>query len=106
MLSQGRAYRCYSSAERLREVAADARRPGAVHGAYDGRCRHASAADIAAAEGEGCRPAVRLRTPDDGVVESHDLLRGAVRIRASQISDFIICRPDGWPTYRRARVGE
>ncbi|MGW7284982.1 glutamate--tRNA ligase [Streptomyces sp. NPDC054847] len=99
LLSQGRAYRCYCSAERLREVAADARRPGAVHGAYDGRCRYASAADIAAAEREGRRPAIRLRTPDDGVVESHDLLRGAVRVRASEISDFIICRPDGWPTY-------
>lgn len=99
LLAEGKAYPCYCAPERLRKVAADARRADVGHHGYDGRCRDASAADIRAAEREGRRPAIRLRTPDDGTIESHDLLRGPVRVKASQLSDFVICRPDGWPTY-------
>ncbi|MGV9385000.1 glutamate--tRNA ligase [Nonomuraea sp. NPDC003707] len=99
LLASGAAYRCYCAPERLAELAAAARRPGAHARAYDGRCRRAIRADAEAAAREGRSPAIRLRVPDDGVITSTDLLRGPISVPAAELSDIIICRPDGWPTY-------
>ncbi|WP_051950787.1 glutamate--tRNA ligase [Actinacidiphila yeochonensis] len=99
LLASGHAYRCYCSPGRLAEVAAAARRPGSRHRAYDGRCRQPARADIEAAARENRAPAIRLRVPDSGAITSIDLLRGPVTVPVSQLSDFVICRPDGWPTY-------
>ncbi|WNV85801.1 glutamate--tRNA ligase [Umezawaea sp. Da 62-37] len=99
LLDEGRAYHCYCDRDRLAAVAESARRPGATHLPYDGRCRDLDPAQRRAAVASGVRPAVRLRTPDDGTVVSHDLLRGPVSVSAAGVNDFVLCRPDGWPTY-------
>ncbi|MEV0388991.1 glutamate--tRNA ligase [Nonomuraea sp. NPDC050643] len=99
LLASGAAYRCYCSPERLAELAAAARRPGAPARAYDGRCRRPIRADIEESARKGRAPAIRLRVPDDGMITSTDLLRGPISVPAGDLSDIVICRPDGWPTY-------
>lgn len=99
LLDGGYAYRCYCPPERLATVARAARLPGATHSAYDGHCRDVSIADVETSRRAGREPCIRFRTPDSGEIVSHDLLRGAVRVPAQQLSDFVICRPDGWATY-------
>ncbi|NKZ03433.1 glutamate--tRNA ligase [Actinomadura latina] len=97
LLAEGKAYQCYCDRERLAELSARSRQGRAR--AYDGRCRDLTAARRRAARAAGIVPAVRLRVPDTGMIRSADLLRGEVGTPADELSDFVICRPDGWPTY-------
>jgi glutamyl-tRNA synthetase len=99
LIDDGHAYRCYCSAARLAFLAKAARQPGVRQQAYDGHCRDASRSDIEAAKRDGRQPAIRMRVPAEGTITSYDLLRGPITIAAAQLSDFVICRPDGWATY-------
>jgi len=103
MIAQGDAYLCYCTAgeleERRRAAEAQGRPPG-----YDGRCRHLSSQQVRAFEAEGRRPAVRFRLPDDGETVVEDLIRGSVRFDNATLSDFVILRPNGIPTYMLSAV--
>jgi glutamyl-tRNA synthetase len=55
---------------------------------YDGHCR-----DLGLPRGEG--RALRFRTPDEGVVEVHDLVRGDVEFPQRALEDFICVKGDG-----------
>jgi len=93
MLSEGTAYHCYCTRERLEslrnEQMARKEKPR-----YDGKCRHGVAnppADIP--------PVVRFKNPHDGAVVVEDLIRGRVAFQNSELDDLIIARSDGTPTY-------
>jgi glutamyl-tRNA synthetase len=98
LLADDQAYYCYCTtaeldAERKRLEAA--RLPPR----YNGRCAHLSAAQRAAFEAEGRRPAIRFRI-EPGVVAFDDLVRGHVEIDASTLGgDLVIVRGDGTPLY-------
>ncbi|MHB8458523.1 MAG: glutamate--tRNA ligase [Candidatus Limnocylindrales bacterium] len=92
------AYPCYCSPG---ELEAERRRQEAAHlpPRYSGRCAQLSAAERAAFEAEGRRPALRFRIVD-GVVAFDDLVRGRVEIDASALGgDLVIVRADGIPLY-------
>ncbi|HXN58866.1 MAG TPA: glutamate--tRNA ligase [Acidimicrobiales bacterium] len=59
---------------------------------YDGHCR-----DLGLARGEG--RALRFRTPDEGVVEVHDLVRGDVEFPQRALEDFICVKSNGKPLF-------
>jgi len=92
LLDQGKAYRCYCTAEELeakRELAmAEGRKPK-----YDGTCRDLT----------GMIPdkpfAVRFRTPHDGVTAFDDLVKGHISFNNEELDDLIIQRSDGTPIY-------
>lgn len=96
-LQEGRAYHCYCTPEELEERRRKALRSGETPG-YDGRCRNLTAAERAAFEREGRRPAVRFAMPGRDVVVD-DLIRGAAHFPAGDLKDFVIVRSDGTPTY-------
>jgi glutamyl-tRNA synthetase len=103
MIAQGDAYPCYCTAEELeqrrRAAEAQGRPPG-----YDGRCRHLTSQQVRAFEAEGRRAAVRLRLPDEGETVVEDLIKGTVRFDNATLSDFVILRPNGIPTYLLSAV--
>lgn len=71
---------------------------------YPGTCR---ALDPAEARGrvEGGAPhVVRFRAPERGEVEVEDAVRGAVRVAADEVDDFVLRRRDGRVTYNFAVV--
>jgi glutamyl-tRNA synthetase len=99
LLANGRAYRCYASADELkqmREQAIAAGRPPR----YDGRWRDRDPADAP----PGVAPAIRLRAPRDGETIVHDLVQGTVRVANAELDDMILLRSDGTPTYLHAVV--
>jgi glutamyl-tRNA synthetase len=99
MLDSGHAYRCYCTAaelQEMREAAIAAKKPPR----YDGRWRDRDTAEAP----PGVAPAIRLRAPQDGVTEVHDLVQGVVRVSNSELDDLIILRSDGTPTYLHAVV--
>jgi glutamyl-tRNA synthetase len=99
LLAQGRAYRCWTTAEELREMrerAASESRPPR----YDGRWRDRDPAEAPA----GVPPVIRLRAPREGETVVDDLVQGTVRVANAELDDMIILRSDGTPTYLHAVV--
>ncbi len=99
LLANGQAYRCYTSAEELREMreraAAEGRPPR-----YDGRWRDRDPASAP----PGVAPVIRLRVPQTGETVVDDLVQGQVRVANAELDDMIILRSDGTPTYLHAVV--
>lgn len=91
-LSDGKAYHCYCSKDRLAELREGQMAIGQRVG-YDGRCR-----DLNAPLAGGV-PVVRFRNPQDGEVIVQDQVRGQVVFENAQLDDLIIARSDGTPTY-------
>lgn len=89
-----RAYRCDCTREdvRARAEAAGRRTPG-----YDGHCRDRDLPP-------GDDTAVRFRTPDAGTISFDDAVRGPVSFEATSISDFVVRRADGTPTFLLANA--
>jgi len=89
---QGKAYKCYCSAEELeakRDLAMkEGRKPK-----YDGTCR--SRADQPA----GQPYVVRFRAPQEGSTSFDDLIKGTITFPNEELDDLIIQRSDGTPTY-------
>ncbi|MFQ5715564.1 MAG: glutamate--tRNA ligase [Nitrospinales bacterium] len=92
LLAEGKAYRCYCTPEALeirkKEAVAQGRKPK-----YDGACRNRKD------QPSGVPFAVRFKTPLEGTVSVHDLLRGQVVFENKELDDLIIQRSDGTPTY-------
>ena len=99
LLAAGRAYRCYCSAEELRDMreraAAEGKPPR-----YDGRWRDRDPSDAPS----GVVPTIRLKVPREGETVVRDLVQGAVRVANAELDDMIILRSDGSPTYLHAVV--
>jgi glutamyl-tRNA synthetase/nondiscriminating glutamyl-tRNA synthetase len=97
LLAEGKAYRCFCSAEQLEE---ERREAAAAHQPqiYSGRCRTISDSDSAARAGRGEPFAVRLRIPDHPL-RFHDIVRGVVEFPSETVSDPILVRSSGMPVY-------
>jgi glutamyl-tRNA synthetase len=92
LLTEGKAYRCYCSKERLAKLRekqlAEHQKPR-----YDGYCRDRSAV-------LPHQPyVVRFRNPLNGEVIVDDQVHGPVIFQNSELDDLIIARSDGSPTY-------
>jgi len=94
LLDEGKAYKCYVSAEELAAKREEAKARGEVF-----RYRREWARQGAVEE----KPyAIRLQTPDTGTIDVEDAIRGPVLFEAKEIDDFIIMKTDGFPTYNFA----
>jgi glutamyl-tRNA synthetase/nondiscriminating glutamyl-tRNA synthetase len=94
LIDSGHAFWCFCSEEQL-EGQADRK--------YPGTCR-ALPKDVVAQRLNTREPAVvRLRVPD-GAIRFHDIVHGAMEFASDVISDPILLRSDGWPTYNYAVV--
>jgi glutamyl-tRNA synthetase len=103
LVSKGFAYRCYCTPEELkaeRQQAIAEKRPAV----YSGRCRNLTPEQVAQYEAEGRKPTIRLVTPDTGSTVVHDLVHGEVAFPNEELSDWIIIKSDGFPTYNFACV--
>ncbi len=103
LLKEGHAYDAYETPEELAAMREAAQREGRPPG-YDGAHRNLSDEERNVFLTEGRRPTIRLLTPDEGVAEFDDLIRGPIRIPWADVSDFVIQRADETPTYYLANA--
>ena len=100
LLDEGKAYKCFCTKEELdaeRERARAEKRPPR----YNGKCRDLTPEEIAA---KGDAPySIRFKI-EEGVTEIDDLVQGVVRTNNSEFDDFIIQKPNGYPTFHLAVV--
>ncbi|MBI4831935.1 MAG: glutamate--tRNA ligase [Candidatus Lindowbacteria bacterium] len=103
LLKSGDAYYCYCLPEELEERRKLALKEGRPPG-YDRRCRSLSASQKDAFSRDGRRPVVRFLVPENQAIVVDDIVRGRVSFGPGIISDFIILRADGRPTFHFANV--
>ncbi|MSQ03968.1 MAG: glutamate--tRNA ligase [Myxococcales bacterium] len=92
LVTEGKAYHCDCSVERLAGLRETAKAEGGRRG-YDGHCRDRLL------EARAGLTVLRLRVPDAHDVLLHDLIKGSVRWDSAELDDFILVRPDGMPMY-------
>ena len=92
LVTEGRAYRCYCTAEELEAKRESALKEGRKP-KYDGTCRNL----VGAVEGKPS--VVRFKAPEDGVTSFDDLVKGTISFNNDELDDLIIERTDGTPTY-------
>jgi glutamyl-tRNA synthetase len=99
LLAQGKAYRCYASAEELTQMREAARAAGKAR-LYDGRWRDRDASEAPA----GVKPVIRLKAPLTGETVIEDQVQGRVVWQNEDLDDLVLLRSDGNPTYMLAVV--
>jgi glutamyl-tRNA synthetase len=97
LLEQDKAFPCFCAQEELEQMRRELLAEGAMP-RYPGTCRNLPRAEAEARMAAGERAAVRLRVRP-GTVGFDDLVYGKVEIETVQISDPVILRSDGSPTY-------
>ena len=93
----GALYACACTREEIDERTRQRAAAGDPTPGYDGFCR-----DLGLSREDG--RALRFRTPDEGVVEVHDLVRGDVEFPLRALEDFICVRGDGKPLFALANA--
>jgi glutamyl-tRNA synthetase/nondiscriminating glutamyl-tRNA synthetase len=103
LLTGGRAYSCFCSAETL-EAQRQAQLAEGRPPKYAGTCRALDPAAAARRRAAGEPAAIRFHVPARGDVTFHDAVRGPVTFHTDVIGDPIIVRSDGMPAYNFAVV--
>ncbi|HXC62966.1 MAG TPA: glutamate--tRNA ligase, partial [bacterium] len=67
-----------------------------------GMFEEATPEQVAEMAAQGKQPAWRFRIPESGLTEFEDLVHGKMRFENRLMSDFVIVRSDGMPTYNFA----
>jgi glutamyl-tRNA synthetase len=103
LLVEGKAYRCYCSAERLdalrREQQERKEPPG-----YDRRCRWLTPEERAEREASGAPSVVRFAVPLEDSTTFHDVIHGDITWENRVLDDFVVLKSDGFPTYHLAHL--
>ena len=94
LVEEGKAYYCYCSPEELELMRQQALARGESP-KYNGKWRDR---DISEAP-DNVKPVIRLKTPQTGTTELHDLVQGTITVENEQLDDMILVRSDGTPTF-------
>jgi glutamyl-tRNA synthetase len=103
LLSAGRAFHCFCSAEQLEADRQDALKGGKPP-KYTGRCRTVSREAARKRIEQGEAAVIRFRVPDSGSVTFDDIVRGPLTFDMDVIGDFVLLRSNGVPAYNFAVV--
>ncbi|WP_339174443.1 glutamate--tRNA ligase [Solibacillus sp. FSL R5-0691] len=104
MLENGQAYKCFCSSEELEASREKQKAQGVAAPAYDGKCRHLTAEEVAEKEAAGIPHTIRMRVPANVTYQFNDLVRGEVSFESKDIGDWVLVKANGIPTYNYAVV--
>ena len=103
LMATAHAYRCFCTAERLKELRKRQPQAGRTTG-YDRRCRTIDPAEAARRAAAGEPHTLRLAVPLEAETRFIDGLRGEIAIANSSVDDQVLIKSDGFPTYHMAVV--
>ena len=98
LIASGHAYYDYMSREDLEKLRQE-QVANNIKPKYDGRWRPERAKALGLKVPQGVKPVVRFRTPEEGQVAWHDLVKGAIAFPNAELDDLVLLRADGVPTY-------
>lgn len=102
LIQSGHAFWCFCSEEQL-EVQSEQAKEQNLNWKYPGTCR-ALSSEVVQARLSAQEPAVVRLKVREGAIRFHDIVHGAMEFSSDVISDPILLRSDGWPTYNYAVV--
>ncbi|MCS6920115.1 MAG: glutamate--tRNA ligase family protein, partial [Fimbriimonadales bacterium] len=76
LVDEGKAYKCFCTAEEVEQMRAQQKAQGAAQTMYDRRCRKLTPAEVKAREESGLPYVVRFKMPLEGAAEYDDLIHG------------------------------
>ncbi len=103
LLDEGKAYYCFETTEELDELRQQARQDSGGF-AYQRPAEFPTRAQAEQARREGRPVTVRFAVPQDQPLVVRDIVRGVISFQPGEITDFIIQKSDGFPTYNFACV--
>lgn len=103
LLEKGLAYRCYCKEEELERERKRYLEKSEMP-RYSERCYNITSEEEEKLKQEGRSPALRFRVPKNRSVVVEDFVRGKISFETNGISDFIIMKASGIPTYNFAVV--
>ncbi|WP_271273845.1 glutamate--tRNA ligase [Aliamphritea hakodatensis] len=103
LLDEGKAFKCYRTAEELDELRNQRREQG-LQTALKQSDLALPAEEVSAREAANAPYVVRMQVPEEGVCVFDDLLRGTIEVEWSQVDCQILMKSDGMPTYHLANV--
>ena len=104
LISEGLAYRCYCSEERIEALREGQRARKEPTIGYDRHCRTLTATQRAELEASGATSVIRFAMPLEGETRFVDLLRKIKPFDNDHYRDPILVKTDGFPTYHFANV--
>ncbi|MGM0441227.1 MAG: glutamate--tRNA ligase [Elusimicrobiota bacterium] len=102
LIEKDAVYKCYCTSKELEEEKQSQNGPGG----YSGKCRNLSKEDEEKYKKEDRDFVYRLKTPENRNIVFKDLVKGEIQIDSGTLSDFIILKSDGMPTYNFACVAD
>lgn len=103
LLDKGQAYYCFCTPERLKQVRQIQQKNKQIP-KYDRHCLSLSKQDIQAKLDQKIPYVIRLKVPDNQIIEFEDQIRGQIKINTKEIDDQVLIKSDGIPTYHFAVV--
>ena len=103
LLDQGQAYYCFCTAERL-EIVRNEQKAAGKTPKYDGHCRQLTKEEIETKIANGDPYVIRLKLPENKVIQFYDVVRGNIEINTNDLDDQVLIKTDGFPTYHFAVV--
>ncbi|AHC14796.1 glutamate--tRNA ligase [Salinispira pacifica] len=105
LVEEGKAYKCFCSAERLEKLREEQSKQKGGHQGYDRHCRNLSSTDVASKEAAGEPYVIRFKIPLEGETVISDRVLGETRRKHKDINpDPVLLKTDGFPTYHLANV--
>lgn len=103
LMEKGLAYRCFCDQETLEKMRQEqiAKKQAPK---YDRRCLKLTKEEIQKKLSENEKYSLRMKVPENRVIEFHDLIRGKIYYNTNELDDQIILKSDGYPTYHLAVV--
>lgn len=105
LVANDKAYRCYATAEELAEAREQMEKRGLRWSGYDRRHRYLSDEERQKLHEErNGEHVIRFKMPIDGTTRVHDLIRGDMVFDNKELTDLVLLKSDGFPTYHLANV--
>lgn len=103
LIEKDHAYYCFCSKDRLESVRENQKAQGLTP-KYDGFCKSLSKDEVNQKLEAGEDHVVRLKLPENRVIEFDDAIKGKVSVNTNDIDDQVLMKTDGFPTYHMAVV--
>jgi nondiscriminating glutamyl-tRNA synthetase len=102
LLKEGKAYMCFCTSERLESLKEKLISEGKPIG-YDNKCRNLPEDEIKKNLANGMEHTIRYKV-NPREIRFNDLIRGEIKFSSEVISDFVLIKSDGTPSYNFAVV--
>ncbi len=103
LIDKDKAYYCFCSPERLQKLR-EQQQELWLPTKYDRKCRFLSKEEIKAKLDAWETYTVRLKVPENTIIEFEDLVKGKIKVPSKDIDDQVLLKTDWFPTYHLANV--